>query len=161
MFRVRYPDGAHDAEALLVTPKGDILVVTKGDPGPVRLYRLPPDAKPGGTVTLQAIGKLLQSNKPAADDRITDGAVSPNGAWVALRTKTTILLYRAEDLISGNWKEASRSSLKELGEPQGEGIAFGDERTIYVVGEGGGKSQAGTFGPFTVHILTVAGRRMA
>ena len=51
--------------------------------------------------------------------------------------------------MSGNWREAGRVSLKTLGEPQGEGIAFGDERTIYVVGEGGGKSRPGTFGRLT------------
>jgi hypothetical protein len=148
VFRARYPDGAHDAETLLVTPNGDILIVTKGETGPVQLYRLPSDAKAGGTVTLQSIGKPRQVGK-TAEERITDGAVSPSGAWVALRTKTAVLWYRTADLMSGNWREASRMSLKELGEPQGEGIAFGDEKTLYLVGEGGGKSQPGTFGRLT------------
>lgn len=141
LLRMTYPDGAHDAEALLVTPKGEVLIVTKGDTGPVALYRVPEDAKPGGTAMLQPIGKPRQSGKAAADDRITDGAVSPSGAWVALRTNSVVLLYRSDDFMSGNWKEASRVSIEAIGEPQGEGIAFGDERTIYVVGEGGGKSQ--------------------
>jgi hypothetical protein len=146
MFRATYPDGAHDAEALLVTPAGDMLIVTKGDTGPVSLYRVPANAAPGGTVKLQQIGKARQSGKVAADERITDGAVSPSGAWVALRTKTSLLLHRTSDLLSGNWREAHRVSLQALGEPQGEGIAFADERTIYLVGEGGGKAQPGTFG---------------
>jgi len=146
VFRARYPDGAHDAEALLVTPTGDILIVTKGETGSVGLYRVPPGAKPGETATLQPIGKPRQSGKAPADERITDGAVSPSGAWVALRTNSALLLFRSKDLMSGTWKEASRVSLKTVGEPQGEGIAFGDERTIYLVGEGGGKSRPGTFG---------------
>jgi hypothetical protein len=116
---------------LVVTPKGDILIVTKGETGPVALYRLPSDAKPGGTVTLQSIGKARQGGN-TAEERITDGAVSPSGAWVALRTNTPILLYRTADLMSGSWREASRLSLEELGEPQGEGIAFGDEKTVYL-----------------------------
>lgn len=149
VFRARYPDGAHDAEALLITPKGEIVIVTKGETGPTGLYRLPADAKPGRPSTLQQIGKPRQSAKAAAGERITDGAVSPSGAWVALRTRTTLLLYRTEDLMSGNWQEASRGSLKELGEPQGEGVAFGDDKTVYLVGEGGGKSQPGTFGRLT------------
>jgi hypothetical protein len=144
-----YPDGAHDAESLLVTPKGEVLIVTKGDTGPVALYRVPPDAKPGATVTLQRIGKPRQSGKVPADQRITDGAVSPNGSWVALRTHTAVVLYRAGDLMSGNWQEAGRVPLKALGEPQGEGITFGDDNTIYLVGEGGGKSRPGTFGRLT------------
>jgi len=146
VFRARYPDRAHDAETLLVTPKGDILIVTKGETGPVALYRLPPDAKPSGLVTLQAVGKPRASGTVVAGERITDGTVSPSGEWVALRTKTTLLLHRAEDLMAGNWKEASRGSLTDLGEPQGEGVAFGNSTTVYLVGEGGGKSRPGTFG---------------
>ena len=104
---------------------------------------------PGATVTLQSIGKDPQSGTTSADEPITDGAVSPSGAWVALRTKTSVLLYRTDDLIAGNWKETSRISLTELREPQGEGISFGDERSIYLVGEGGRKSQPGTFARLT------------
>ena len=148
VFRARYPDRAHDAETLLVTPKGEVLIVTKGRTGPVGLYRLPSDAKAGGTVTLQSIGKPRHGGR-TTEERITDGAISPSGAWVALRTNLTILLYRAADLMSGNWHEAGRLSLKELGEPQGEGITFGDEKTIYLVGEGGGRSRSGTFGRLT------------
>jgi hypothetical protein len=148
-FRVSYPDGAHDAETLLVTPKGEILIVTKGDTGPVGVYRVPANAKAGGTVTLEQIAKPRSSQKSSADERITDGDVSPSGAWVALRTKSAIVLHRTEDLLSGTWQESSRVSLQTLGEPQGEGIAFGDERTLYIVGEGGGKSQPGTFGRVT------------
>jgi hypothetical protein len=145
VLRARYPDEAHDAEALLVTPKGDLLIVTKGESGPVALYRLPADAGTGGTVTLQAVGRPRQSGTPKSDERITDGAVSPSGTWLALRTNTAILLYRTVDVMTGNWQTAGRVSLKELGEPQGEGITFGDETTLYLVGEGGGKSQPGTF----------------
>jgi len=148
-FRVSYPDGAHDAETLLVTPNGEILIVTKGDTGPVAVYRVPSNAKPGGTVTLEQIVKPRSLQKSRADERITDGDVSPSGAWVVLRTKGALVLHRTEDLLSGKWQESSRVSLQTLGEPQGEGIAFGDERTLYIVGEGGGKSQPGTFGRVT------------
>ena len=147
-FRVRYPDGAHNAETLLVTPKADVLIVTKGDPGAVRLYRLPADAKPG-TVTLQTVGTQRPGARRGNDDRITDGAVSPDGTWVALRTKAAVHLYRTDDLLSGEWREAGQVSLHALGEPQGEGIAFGDEKTIYLAGEGGKKSQPGTFARVT------------
>ena len=148
VIRARYPDGAHDAEALLITPKGDMLIVTKGDTGPIGLYRLPSSAQTGAVVTLEAIGKPRQPGK-AGEDRITDAAISPNGDWVALRTNTTLLLYRTEKLMSGDWGEAGRISLKALGEPQGEGVAFGDDTAVFLAGEGGGKSQPGTFGHVT------------
>ena len=148
-LRARYPDGAHDAEAILVTPQGDVLIVTKGRTGPVTLYRLPSEADPGGPVTLQQLGMPRQPGRPPAEERITDGAVSPSGEWVALRTTTAVRFYQTRDLMSGSWREQSFVSLDELGEPQGEGIAFGDEQTLYMVGEGGGKSRPGTFGRLT------------
>jgi len=77
---------------LLVTPTGEVFIVTKGDTGPVALYRVPQDTKPGGTVMLQPIGKPPRSGKAAEAHRINDGAVSPSGAWVALRSNTTVLL---------------------------------------------------------------------
>ena len=40
VFHATYPDGPHDAETLLVTPEGRLLIVTKGETGPVSLYRV-------------------------------------------------------------------------------------------------------------------------
>jgi hypothetical protein len=148
-FRVSYPDGAHDAETLLVTPTGEILIVTKGETGPVGVYRVPANATAGGRVTLEQVVTPGSPQKSGADERITDGDVSPSGAWVALRTKSALVLHRTENLLSGNWQASSRISLQTLGEPQGEGIAFADEGTLYIVGEGGGKSRPGTFGRVT------------
>ena len=36
-----------------------------------------------------------------------------------------------------------------LREPQGEGVAFADETTLYLVGEGGGKGRPGTLARMT------------
>jgi len=148
-FRLSYPDGAHDAETLLVTPKGEIVIVTKGDTGHIALYRLPADTKPGGRATLQRMGQPRSARSASAEERITDGDVSPSGTWVALRTRSYVAIHRTADLMAGNWQEAGHVSLQALGEPQGEGIAFGDERTIYIVGEGGGNSRPGTFARLT------------
>jgi hypothetical protein len=148
VIRARYPDGAHDAEALMVTPQGDVLIVTKGDTGPVGLYRLPSDAQTGSVVTLEAVGARPGAGKTVRD-RITDAGLSPRGDWVALRTTSDLLFYRTSDLMSGNWREVSRIPLAALGERQGEGITFGDDRSLFLVGEGGGKSQPGTFGRMT------------
>jgi hypothetical protein len=149
VFHATYPDGAHDAETLLVTPKGDIYIVTKGDTGPVALYRFPRDIQSGATVKLERIGQPRDKGRVGDGDRITDGAVSPNGTWVALRTNHDVRFYQASDLLSGHWREAGRVNLASLKEPQGEAIAFGDDQTLYLVGEGGGKSQPGTFARLT------------
>lgn len=143
-----YPDGSHDAETLLATPDGNLFVVTKGDTGPVALYRFPRDVRPGASVQLERVGKPRSGGK-SESDRITDGTVSADGQWVALRTKTSLIFYRAADLLAGNWREAGRVDVTSLGEPQGEGVAFAADRSVYVASEGGGKSQPGTLGRLT------------
>jgi hypothetical protein len=147
-FHAVYPDGPQDAETLLVTPDGRLSIVTKGDAGPVALYRFPRELRPGTLVQLERVGKP-RPGRSARDDRVTDGAVSPDGAWVALRSRSAIVFYRTAELMAGTWREVWRVSLAALGEPQGEGIAFGDDRTLYVAGESGPRGLAGTFGRLT------------
>ena len=142
-----YPDGAHDAEALLVAPDGSLYVVTKGDAGPVTLYKFPRTLNPGATVALERVSQRRGGGKgKGADDRITDGAISADGAWVVLRTKTALIFYPARDFLAGAWRETQRIDLTALGEPQGEGVAFGGDGTVFVVGEGAG---AGSLGRIT------------
>jgi hypothetical protein len=144
VIRATYPDGAHDAETLLLAPDGRLLIVTKGDTGPVALYRFPGD--PGATtVRLERIGAPRDARSRGENDRITDGAVSPDGRWVVLRSTDTLMFYRAADLLDGNWREAGRVSVESLGEPQGEGVTFGPDNSVYLMSEGGGKKQSGTF----------------
>ncbi len=54
----KYPDRPRDAEALVVLPKGDVFVVTKGEDGPSSVYRIPTPFRNGETVTLQWIGHV-------------------------------------------------------------------------------------------------------
>lgn len=144
-FYATYPDGAHDAETLLVAPDGGLFIVTKGETGVVGLYRFPRDLRPGATHQLERVGKPRASGKASETERITDGSVSPDGTWVVLRTKQSLTFHRASDLFAGNWVEARRVDLKTAGEPQGEGVAIASDGTLYLTGEGGGKSQPGTF----------------
>jgi hypothetical protein len=141
VLRATYPDGAHDAEALLVGPDGEVYIVTKGDTGPISLYRFPPDSR-GTTVRLERVG---EPRAPRGNDRITDGAMSPDGRWIALRSTQAVTFYRAADLLAGNWREATRVPVTALGEPQGEGITFGSDGALYLMSEGGGKKQPGMF----------------
>jgi hypothetical protein len=140
-IRASYPDGAHDAEALLVEPDGALYIVTKGE---TALYRVPRDAKPGAAVRLERIGTPIASGKRAEGGRITDGAISPDGDLVALRTLDSLAFYRATDFLKGEFKEIRRADLRSLREPQGEAVAFGANGTVYLAGESGGRSQSGT-----------------
>jgi hypothetical protein len=143
VFHATYPDGAHDAETLLAGADGRLYIVTKGETGPVALYRFPAQLQDKQTMRLERVGSA--SAKPDADSRITDGTVSPDGQWVVLRSRSTLTFYRAADLLGGQWRAVSNVNLSSLKEPQGEGVAVGADSTVFLAGEGGGKGQPGTF----------------
>jgi hypothetical protein len=145
VFHATYPDGAHDAEALLMTSDGRLHIVTKGETGAVGIYRFPAKLEPSSTAKLERVGQARAVGTAGRNDRITDASVSPDGEWAALRSVNAVMLYRTSDLLAGNWREAARVAVDSLGEPQGEGITFGDANSVYLVGEGGGKKQPGTF----------------
>ena len=137
-----YPDGAHDAETLFFAGNR-LYIVTKGDTGPVAIYRFPAQLQSGATMKLERVG--LPVAQPSDDSRITDGSASPDGQWVVLRSRSALTFYKASEVLAGNWRTAATVSLASLKEPQGEGVAFGPENTIFLAGEGGGKGQPGTF----------------
>lgn len=145
VFHATYPDGAHDAETLLIAPDGGLFVVTKGDTGPVAVYRFPHELKPGATHQLERMGTPRGRTAAGRDDRITDGAISPDGQWTVLRSTAALVFYRTAELLKGVWREARRVDVTGNREPQGEGVTFGDATTVFVAGEGGGKKQPGTF----------------
>jgi hypothetical protein len=70
---------------------------------------------------------------------VTDADVSPDGAWVVLRTNTEVIFYRTRDLMARNVTDPARVSVESVGEPQGEGIALAAEGLVYLAGEGGGR----------------------
>ena len=143
-FHATYPDGPRDAETLLVGPDGALYIVSKGETGGVALYRFPRELRAGATHTLELVGKPRSSSKVDAQSRVTDGAVSADGRWVVLRSKTRVWLYDAAAFLAGSWTVAREIDVASLREPQGEGIAMDADGTIYLAGEGGSKSQPGT-----------------
>jgi len=85
-FRFTYPDGPHDAEALLVDPStGRLLVATKALGG-AGLYRAPPQlvTEDAGTNRLERVADV--------PPLVTDGAFLPDGRFV-LRSYTTAYVY--------------------------------------------------------------------
>lgn len=82
-IRLKYPDGAHDAEALLVHPRtGNIYIVTKvviANPG---VYEAVAPFTTGKQITMRRIG---ETHVPSIfGGVITGGSISPDGRRVAL-----------------------------------------------------------------------------
>lgn len=127
-----YPDGAHNAETLLVDPQtGDLVIVAKGVP--TRVFTLPGPVAAGGPYMLEEIAPIDFSPIIA-----TGGDISPDGEFIAVRTYTVALL----------WLRPPGASIAEAfaGEPckipladesQGETLSFaGDGGGYYTVSEG-------------------------
>ncbi len=140
-IRLRYPDGAHDAEAMFVL-NGAIHVVTKGESGPIALYRAPADA--GAEATLERV-RELSPDRVDRPERITGADARADGRWIVLRTLHEAAFYPAAELAGGGAAQARRVDLRGLDEAQGEGIGFGPDGTVLVTSEGGGKKKPATF----------------
>lgn len=87
----RYPDGRHNAEALLVHPKtGVVYIVTKEENGVAGVYRFPPERGRETTpapVTLIKVGtvRIAGENHPFPN-LVTGGDIAPDGRKVVLCT---------------------------------------------------------------------------
>jgi hypothetical protein len=138
-----YPEGAQDAEALFVANRS-LYVVTKGEGTPIRVYRVP-SGESATPVTLELIATLTAEGA-RKKIRVTDAAVSPDGAWIALRSNDLVLFYKADALLAGTPQTPLSYDLTPLKEPQGEGIAWADDTTLYLAGEA---ESGGTFGRLT------------
>lgn len=77
-----YPDGRHNAEALMVHPSsGDIYVLTKSKKEPVSVYKLTQRFGPN----IQTVSKVAQFTVPAVPNGlITGGDISPDGKNVVI-----------------------------------------------------------------------------
>jgi hypothetical protein len=84
-YDFRYPDGPHNAEALLVNESGRLFIVTKGQAGAIYAGPKKPDR--------QGINKLKKVGSAPSD--VTDGTFLPGGDKIALLTYTTVTVLEA------------------------------------------------------------------
>ena len=75
----KYPDRPRDAEALIVLPKGDMFVITKGEDGPSYVYRIPTPFRNGETVTLEWIGHVESTGGVTGEREQKHGKGSKSG----------------------------------------------------------------------------------
>ncbi|TCK25260.1 hypothetical protein EV378_1063 [Pseudonocardia endophytica] len=153
LHRFAYPDGPHDAEALVVADDGVPLIVTK-TVGAAGIYR--PDGAPGaGTTPLRRVGQIVlpESTTPggplgsAGSRTITGAGLSPAGAAgpgrvVAVRTYTDAWLFRlpsgatASGLVEALAGPPVQVALPD--EAQGEAVALTADGTLVSGGEARG-----------------------
>jgi hypothetical protein len=127
---LRYDDGPHDAETLLVHPTdGRVWVVTKSLDGEAGVY-----AADLTTGTLHRVAALDLDLGGA-----TGGDISPDGSKVVIRTYLAAYEWRvtAGDVAAA--LTSGRSAATPLvSTEQGEGIAYVDDDTLVTTAEGDG-----------------------
>lgn len=134
-MHLTYPDGARNAETLLVDPVTfDLYLVTKGGNAGVYVKRAPHDAE--GPFELEALGEPASLALTA-----TGGDVSPDGSRVVVRdyTETARLWIRDGYLPLEDAFDAEPCAVAIHPEQQGEAIAF-TAGGLVTVSEGVGPS---------------------
>ena len=137
-IRLRYPDGKHDAETLLVNPKtGDIYIITKIALESPSVYEAVAPFSSGKPITLKSLGQLKIPS--LFGGILTGGSVSPDGRSIALCDYFQgyeISLPKNSNNFDDIWKQ--RLVTFDFGKrKQGEGIAYRlDGRALLGTSEG-------------------------
>ncbi len=138
-IRLKYPDGAQDAETLMVHPaSGDIYIVTKVGTGAAGIYRLRAAAATSAVNTLERVGEV--SLPGLFGGFITGGDISPDGRRVVLcdylaAYELSLPANDARATFDDVWKQPTLAI--ELGaRGQGETICYGaDGAAVYATSE--------------------------
>ncbi|MFU8875701.1 hypothetical protein [Micromonospora sp. SL4-19] len=143
LYRMTYPDGPHDAEALLITGDGRPVIVTKQG-GAAGLYSPSTSLRAQATVPLTRVGEVrlpatTTSNPFSFVGRglVTGGATAPDGRRVVLRTYADAFEF---DVTGGDVVAALTTGAPRViplpDEPQGESITYSrDGRFLLTVSE--------------------------
>jgi hypothetical protein len=122
---LRYPDGARDAETLIVDPlNGDIYVISKREDHS-RVYVAPYPQPTTSPATMQLKGELPWG-------WTTGGGVSPSGAEVIVRGYSSASIWQRPE--GGALWEAfleTECPVSLMPEPQGEAIGFAADGDAY------------------------------
>ena len=138
IIRLRYPDGRHDAEALLVHPaNGNVYIVNKIPFGNSIIYEA---QAPLGTAEVTTMVRVGEISLPGFfGGLITGGDISPDGSRVALcdyGQAYELVLPRTGTPFNEIWKQPLMAI--DLGErKQGEAIGYRlDGRALLATSEG-------------------------
>lgn len=132
-YRIQYPDGPQNAEALVVDPKDETLwIVAKVNDGASGVYRIR-KPKPQGTLRAERVGTYNINSTDLFARLITGASLSPNRKWLALRSYTQIHLFP----YGPKWFESKPTTWAAPTERQGEAICFTrDGRSLLTTSEG-------------------------
>jgi hypothetical protein len=142
IHRLTYPDGPHDAEALLFGADGLPIVVTKETNGRAGLYRAATGLEPNTAAGVPMVRVGEFHARPTGENNflgglgevlVTGAAVSPDRRRVVLRTYTAAYEW---DVPDGDIVKAITTRTPRVtalpDEPQGEAIAYTSDGTAFL-----------------------------
>jgi hypothetical protein len=138
-IRLKYPDGSHDAETMLVHPQtGDLYIVVKALDPQAGVYKLAAPFDASKTHTLARVGEV-RAPGAAFGGFFTGGAISPDGTRLVLCDYLhayEMTLPAGSKAFDAIWKQPMLVVF--LGaRQQGEAITYGpDGNTILATNEG-------------------------
>ena len=113
----QYPDGAHDAEALLVDPATkDIFIITKRDK-PSLIYKIAFPYSSTELNTAVRIGQLTYNG-------VVSAALSPDAKQIIVKTYNTLRYYDVSNRTIEAALQTTPVALPYTKEPQGEAVTF-------------------------------------
>jgi len=135
VLRFTYPEGAQDAETLLVDPtNGDLIIITKATTGNSIVYRAPGNTAADTPTKLEKVTTIAVGATSRAG-QISGGDISPTGDRFMVRTYTSVLVWPRAASLTATFA-ASPHTLAWSTEPQGEGASFSaDGRALILTGE--------------------------
>ena len=137
---LRYPDGAHDAETLIATARGEIIIVAK-EVGVCRIYKTAKPFADNTTQTLVLVGRFQFAGDNLFARLPTGGDLNAREDRVLVRTYADVYewkLPRANGII--DWRKVWKTAPQRFALPptrQGEAICYNADSSQFVVSSEG------------------------
>ena len=135
-FTLKYPDGPHNAEGLMVDANGDVYIVTKESSKATVVFHA--KAPLTSSVTLSEVAQIKLGTAPLSGSNLATGAdISPAGQGILIRTYTSAFWWlRPPGTSVAQALQKAPCKIPAALEIQGETIAFRGESGYYTVSEG-------------------------
>jgi hypothetical protein len=146
LYRLSYPDGAKDAEAMVMPSDRKPVIVTKNALGAAGVYEATAAVSANRTVPLRKVGQITFAATGTAGGPVgrvgqtvvTGAALSADGKRVAIRTYTDLYEWTvAADVATALTSGKLPKPIAVPDEPQGEAVAYTTDGTaLLTVSEG-------------------------
>jgi hypothetical protein len=125
-WRLKYPDGSHDAKAMLVQPGTNRIFIITKDVNGAAIYQVPSDPSKTDVTTLVKVGAV---DEPQA----TGASFSSTGDRFVVRGYQDAVMYTVVDGDIATALTTTPLRFTTPSQPQGESIAFGPGDTTLVM----------------------------